>query len=346
MTWPAEAAGYNVCMPDIGELVVGAWLAQVEGYDFVVYNQRPGRDLPESIAPKGLAGVSARLGELDVIGMHTPRRQSYLAECTTHLDGLLYGGGPDASVAKLTRKFTLSSAYADILEERTGLKPALALWSPKVPKGVVDRMADVANAVRRPIELVANDDYARRIDQLVETASERTTGTGNDFYRTLQLLTHLSKSPFVGLPNATRKHIAESAADVVAHAAELPWAEVVKIHRTRAGIRAPRGGAEASIICNTGAHAPYPDRFLGPDVLHYVGRGLDGDQALDRDNESLRQAVERGVPIRVFEQLGKNRYLDHGVWAGVGDPLWHIDPESNRRLIVFTLRLLAPPGSQ
>ena len=81
-------------MPDIGELVVGAWLTQVEGYDFVVYNQRPGRDLPESVAPKGLAGVSARLGELDVIGLHTPRRESYLAECTTHLGGMLYSGGP------------------------------------------------------------------------------------------------------------------------------------------------------------------------------------------------------------------------------------------------------------
>ena len=92
----------------------------------------------------------------------------------------------------------------------------------------------------------------------------------------------------------------------------VPWSEVVKVHRTRAGIRAPRGGSAASIICNTGAHAPYPDRFLGPDVLRYVGRGLEGDQALDRDNESLCRAIERGVPIRVFEQLGKNQYVDHG----------------------------------
>jgi hypothetical protein len=99
-------------VPDIGELVVGAWLTQVEGYDFVVYNQRPGRDLPESVAPKGPAGVSARLGELDVIGLHTPKRESYLAECTTHLGGLLYAGGPDASVEKLKRKFALSSADA------------------------------------------------------------------------------------------------------------------------------------------------------------------------------------------------------------------------------------------
>jgi hypothetical protein len=331
-------------VPDIGELVVGAWLTQVEGYDFVVYNQRPGRDLPESVAPKGPAGVSARLGELDVIGLHTPKRESYLAECTTHLGGLLYAGGPDASVEKLKRKFALSSACAQVLEERTELKPKLAFWSPKVPKAVIDRVREVEDAAKRPIEVVANDAYTDRVNQLIDAASRRTTGTGNDFYRTLQLLTHLSRSPFVDLPSPTRRRVAEAAAEMTAEAPILPWSEVVKVHRTQAGIRAPRGGSEASIICNIGVHGPYPDRFLGPDVLHYVGRGLEGDQELDRDNESLRQAVERGVPIRVFEQLGKNRYLDHGVWEGVGEPLWHHEAGSNRRLIVFTLRRLQPAG--
>jgi hypothetical protein len=95
-----------------------------------------------------------------------------------------------------------------------------------------------------------------------------------------------------------------------------------------------------SIICNTGQHGPYPDQFLTPDVLHYVGRGLEGDQELDRDNESLRQAIERGVPIRVFEQPAKNRYVDHGMWQGVGDPLYHSDPTANGRLVVFTLKRL------
>src|SRR5687768_6335925 len=113
-------------MPDIGELVVGAWLTQVEGYDFVVYNQRPGRELPEEVAPKGLAGVSARLGELDVIGLHTPHRESYIAECTTHLEGLLYGSGAEDSLQKLKRKFLVSAAYANLLQHRTELNPKLA----------------------------------------------------------------------------------------------------------------------------------------------------------------------------------------------------------------------------
>lgn len=327
-------------MPDIGELVVGAWLTQVQGYDFVVYNQRPGRDLPESFAPKGLAGVSARLGELDVIGLHTPRRESYLAECTTHLGGLLYSGGADGAIKKLKQKFAVSSAYAGVLEKRTELRPTLALWSPKVPRAVIDRVSELEDVAKRPIEIVANDAYTDRIGQLFEAAGRRTTTTGNDFYRTLQLLTHLSRSPIADMPKATQKRVAEAVAEVATESAILPWSEVVKVHRTQAGIRAPRGGSEASIICNTGVHGPYPDRFLGPDVLHYVGRGFEGDQELDRDNESLRQAVERGVTIRVFEQLAKNRYVDHGDWIGIGEPLWHLEAGSNRRLIIFTLRRL------
>jgi hypothetical protein len=43
--------------PEIGELVVGAWLQEIAACDFVVYNVRP----PE----KGLEG----LGELDAVGL-------------------------------------------------------------------------------------------------------------------------------------------------------------------------------------------------------------------------------------------------------------------------------------
>ena len=206
-------------MADIGELVVGAWLTQVQGYDFVVYNQRPGRDLPESIAPKGRAGVSARLGELDVIGLNTPKRESYLAECTTHLGGLLIGGSPDTAIAKLKNKFAVSSAYASVLEERTELRPTLAFWSPRVPRAITARKSELDDAAGRPVEMVTNELYAERVVALVEAASKRTTSTGNDFYRSLQLLTHLTRSPFIDLPARTRTQIAESVAKA-SHAAQ------------------------------------------------------------------------------------------------------------------------------
>lgn len=131
---------------DIGELVVGAWLTQVKNFDFVVYNQRPGRDLAESFAPKGLAGVSARLAELNIIGFHTPLRESYLAECTTHFDCLLYGAGVAESVLKLRQKFAVSAAYATVTEGRTGLQANLAFWSPKVSKQVLQRTGEIEGA--------------------------------------------------------------------------------------------------------------------------------------------------------------------------------------------------------
>lgn len=334
-------------MPDIGELVVGAWLSQVQGYDFVVYNQRPGRDLPESIAPKGLAGVSARLGELDVIGLNTPKRTSYLAECTTHLGGLLIGRNTDTAIAKLKNKFAVSSAYATVLEERTELQPTLAFWSPRVPRAISERKAELDTAAGRPIEMVTNELYAERVASLVEAASRRTTSTGNDFYRSLQLLAHLSRSPFIDLPIRTRKQIAEAAAEVPAVSLpELSWQEVQKLHGTQHGIRARRGAPTASILCNTNPDAPYPDRFIGPDVLRYVGQGRAGDQEMTRDNDSLRQAIERGTSIRVFEATAKNRFRDHGFWYGVGDPEFHIEPATGRRLVVFTLRRADEAGRE
>ena len=112
---------------------------------------------------------------------------------------------------------------------------------------------------------MANDLYAERVKQIVEAARHGTTGTGNDFYRTLQLLTHLSRSPLVDPPKPTHKLVSEAVAELAAAGPIIPWAELVKVHR-------------------------------------------------------------------------KNQYLDHGTWFGVGEPLWHLDPEDNRRLVVFTLR--------
>jgi hypothetical protein len=326
-------------MADIGELVVGAWLTEVKQYDFVVYNQRPGRDLPENLVPPGPEGVSARLSELDVIGFRTAERQSYLAECTTHLEGLRLGATPDAAIAKLRRKLQVSAAYAQVIKKRTALEPQIALWSPRVNPQILKRREELEDAAGGRLDLVVNERYTERVVDLIRAATERSTGTGNDFYRTLQLLTHLKKSPLVALPPPTKQRIAEVAAEFTTVGQPvLNWQQVQAVHKTQHGIHAPRGGNTTSIICNTGPHAPYPDRFVGPDALRYVGWGPTGDQAMERDNESLRQAIERGVPIRVFEAVGKNKYLDHAEWYGDGAPEWHIEPSTGRRLVVFVLR--------
>ena len=65
---------------EVGELVVGAYLKEVLGCDFVDYNVR---------AP---GGGRAGQPEFDVLGLHFGDRTAYLCEVATHLGGLNYGG--------------------------------------------------------------------------------------------------------------------------------------------------------------------------------------------------------------------------------------------------------------
>lgn len=205
-------------MPDIGELAVGAWLTEVEGYDFVVYNQHPGKHLPPELTPPGPEGVSARLAELDVIGLNTVAETAYLAECTTHVRGLQYGGGTEGALRKLKRKFQISGAYASVLEERSGLTAQLALWSPKVSRPILDRAAELNEAAGRPVELVTNEEYAGRVRTLIGTAAGHATMTGNEFFRTLQLLTHLPG--VIEAPRAKQTAIAAKQVPATVFAAE------------------------------------------------------------------------------------------------------------------------------
>lgn len=62
----------------MGELIVGAYLKQIEGCDFIEYNVRS--------RGGGLKG----LDELDVIGLNFVTNTAYLCEVTTHLLGALY----------------------------------------------------------------------------------------------------------------------------------------------------------------------------------------------------------------------------------------------------------------
>jgi hypothetical protein len=55
----------------------------------------------------------------------------------------------------------------------------------------MDRAAELSEAASRPVELVTNQEYRNRVSQLIATAATHATMTGNEFFRTLQLLTHL-----------------------------------------------------------------------------------------------------------------------------------------------------------
>jgi hypothetical protein len=154
---------------EIGESLVGAYLEHIRGCQVVVYNTH----------------LSDEQGELDVIGiktLSTGKQEIWLVEAATHTNGLDYGGQAK-SVKKIEAKRDRALKFAQKLFKGATLR--FEVWSPIVSSGIVDKLKELS------IGLVANADYTDRVNELALHASKSTKTTGNDTYRTLQLLTHL-----------------------------------------------------------------------------------------------------------------------------------------------------------
>ena len=72
-------------------------------------------------------------------------------------------------------------------------------WSPYVPVGrLTDALDDIAQTEHeqgRDFSFVINDEYTRRIQELVAYARTHEAPTGEPAYRLLQILTHLRGEP-------------------------------------------------------------------------------------------------------------------------------------------------------
>jgi hypothetical protein len=161
---------------DIGEYMVGAYLKVVLRCDVVDYNVRP----PE----EGLAGLS----EFDVIGFDFPNKRAYLCEVATHLGGLEYGKGYEDSAERVRKKLERQKAHA---EQYLGdfIVRKFMFWSPRVPQGALLNLLSAIDG----LELVVNEDYAKRVKELCTKAGKTTKDNGNPVFRTLQILEHLNK---------------------------------------------------------------------------------------------------------------------------------------------------------
>jgi hypothetical protein len=174
---------------EIGESLVGAYLEHIRECQVVVYNTH----------------LSDEQGELDVIGiktLSTGKQEIWLVEAATHILGLDYGGQAK-SVKKIQAKRDRALKFAQQLFKGATLH--FEIWSPIVSSGIVDKLNKLS------IVLVANAEYTDRVNELALHASKSTKTTGNDTYRTLQLLTHLrgekpqfASAPVVGVPKSTR----------------------------------------------------------------------------------------------------------------------------------------------
>jgi hypothetical protein len=159
---------------EMGEFLVGVYLKVIEGCDFIGYNVRP--------PGGGLKGLE----ELDVVGLHFDTRTAFLCEVTTHITGLLYVN-KTTTVQRIASKHLRQKAYAEAqLKEFPDRR--YQFWSPVVPRGYLTReLATIDPA----LELVINEEYARRIEELRKAARHRTNDENNPAFRLLQILAHL-----------------------------------------------------------------------------------------------------------------------------------------------------------
>jgi len=158
---------------EIGEYIVGAYLKEIIGCDFVDYNVRP--------PGGGLEG----LGELDVVGLQFGGTTAYLCEVTTHIRGFLYKDNK-TSVERIAKKHRRQREYArKHLSDFESIR--YMFWSPVVPVGyLTENLAKIEG-----LELIINGRYKTCVDELREKARTATHDTGNVFFRTLQILERL-----------------------------------------------------------------------------------------------------------------------------------------------------------
>lgn len=185
--------------PQIGEQIVGAYLRLINDCDLVSYNQR--------------SKEVGRQMELDVLGVASTGGEQtvYGCEVVTHLSGVNYNGTPDtdawAEYGNDTYQYTLQRLWEKFCEDHTLLTEvfgeadeyALQFWSPVVPEGhltkgfaELQRRFEDEYGVR--INLIINDEYANRVADLRQRASQTKKSYDEPAFRFLQILEHLREA--------------------------------------------------------------------------------------------------------------------------------------------------------
>ncbi len=168
-------------MPEeIGESLVGSYLRLIRDCEIVTYNQRLSRE-------------PSQMGETDVLAIDLETTTVYLCEVVTHIRGMLYGSGTEATVSRVRKKFQRLTEYGR--RAFPEYQRIYMLWSPYVPVGrvtsglqqLVDELANGGDA----LELQINQEYTRRVAELQERARLDTKNYGESFFRALQIIGHL-----------------------------------------------------------------------------------------------------------------------------------------------------------
>jgi hypothetical protein len=87
----------------------------------------------------------------------------------------------------------------------------------------------------------------------------------------------------------------------------MSWNEVVAIHNAQCGI-STKGGKVRSVLCNQ-AKEGYADEVRSDAIFYRVTSSTNQTSVV-----ALRGMAGLNETIRVFEKLGVNQWIDHGVW--------------------------------
>lgn len=168
---------------DIGESLVGAYLRHVLGCDVVIYN----------------SFFADRQGEVDVVGLEQGRpRTVWLCEVTTHIGGMQLKETHDASVRVIRDKLDRLLHFAETTFP--GDIHHYEWWSPRVPVGRMTTFMETVEQEwanhRRELRFVMNEEYTKRMRQLIASAEKNSSATNEPAYRMLQVLARLRGGAF------------------------------------------------------------------------------------------------------------------------------------------------------
>jgi hypothetical protein len=169
-------------MENPGEHLVGQYLKEIKNCDFVEYNLR----------------TKSEQGEIDVIGIDSNNKKVFVCEVAIHLEtGLQYTkeNRPN-NVDKLVAKFSTDIEYAQ--KNFSSYERLYMLWTPiiKIPKKAgghsqLKDIEDIQNQIKQKfeieIELIYNEQFLFRINELREVARKTTQEMSSPIMRFLQI---------------------------------------------------------------------------------------------------------------------------------------------------------------
>ncbi|AOW80899.1 hypothetical protein HTSR_1729 [Halodesulfurarchaeum formicicum] len=181
-----------------GEQLVGAYHKLITDCEIVSYNQRSKEQGDQM--------------EIDVLAINSEpdTQEVYICEVITHLHGMRYSGSPDTdewtdygnemyqhTLERVLSKFYSDHGYATrVFDDAENY--VFELWSPVVPEGgLTDGLAELErrfeSTTEQSLDLVINQTYSKRIDELRSLAADEKKAYGEPAFRFLQILEHMRR---------------------------------------------------------------------------------------------------------------------------------------------------------